>query len=180
MNTSRWAHSIDKTTLDFITAFGHLNEQELNWKPDPQIWSVGQNIHHLIVINQTYFDLIQKVRDSKYTLHWLSRFGWIVNFFGKFILKSVQPDRKNKIKTFPIWEPSASNIERNILMQFKQHQDALKKLIEDCNDLLDQEQVIASPANKLIVYKLETAFDIIVAHEQRHLEQARQVLETDR
>ena len=37
--------------------------------------------------------------------------------------------------------------------------------------------VISSPANKNIVYKLEVAFDIIVSHEQRHLEQAREVLQ---
>jgi hypothetical protein len=36
--------------------------------------------------------------------------------------------------------------------------------------------IISSPANKNIEYKLETAFDIIVAHEKRHLEQAREVL----
>jgi len=27
----------------------------------------------------------------------------------------------------------------------------------------------------MIVYKLETAFDIMVAHEKRHLEQAREI-----
>jgi hypothetical protein len=37
--------------------------------------------------------------------------------------------------------------------------------------------VISSPANKNIVYKLETAFDIIVSHEQRHLEQAKEILQ---
>ena len=30
-------------------------------------------------------------------------------------------------------------------------------------------------ANKNIVYKLETAFDIIVTHEERHFEQAKEV-----
>jgi hypothetical protein len=41
---------------------------------------------------------------------------------------------------------------------------------------LEKGTVISSPANKYIVYKLETAFDIIVAHEERHLEQAKEVL----
>jgi hypothetical protein len=42
---------------------------------------------------------------------------------------------------------------------------------------VDKGTIISSPANKIIVYKLEIAFDIIVAHEKRHLEQAREVLQ---
>ncbi len=38
-------------------------------------------------------------------------------------------------------------------------------------------QYKTSPANKNIIYTLETAFDIIVTHEQRHLAQAKEVLE---
>jgi hypothetical protein len=41
---------------------------------------------------------------------------------------------------------------------------------------LNGKTVIASPASKMIVYTLDTAFDIIVTHERRHLEQAREVL----
>jgi hypothetical protein len=50
------------------------------------------------------------------------------------------------------------------------------KKIEEAKELVAKGTVIASPANKNIVYKLETAFDIIVSHEQRHLEQAKEVL----
>jgi hypothetical protein len=26
--------------------FGHLNKQQLNWKPDADSWSVGQSLEH--------------------------------------------------------------------------------------------------------------------------------------
>ena len=53
----------------------------------------------------------------------------------------------------------------------------LKKRIENSRDLVEREIIISSPANKNIVYKLETAFDIIVTHEKRHYEQSRVVLQ---
>jgi hypothetical protein len=101
-----------------------------------------------------------------------------VRFFGKVIPDSVQPDRRKKMKTFPIWQPSQSEIAADILQQFENHQEQLKNLIESSSDLLDQRAIISSPANKNIVYTLETAFDIIVTHERRHFEQAKEVLAT--
>ncbi|RAV99463.1 DinB family protein [Pseudochryseolinea flava] len=171
-----WHPTIDKTTKDFVSTFGDLNERQLNWKPAPQTWSIAQNIDHLIVINNSYFDWIADIRNGKHQVHWLSKFNFMVNFFGKSILKSVQPDRKNRMKTFPRWEPSASTIPGDILEKFQHHQDDLKTLIANSQDLLEKGTVISSPASQVIVYKLETAFDIIVAHEQRHLEQAKEVL----
>jgi hypothetical protein len=79
------------------------------------------------------------------------------------------------MKTFPIWEPAISLVRSDILDQFEKHQQELKQLIASSEDLLEEGTVISSPANRMIVYKLETAFDIIVAHEKRHLEQAREV-----
>ncbi|MDZ7650490.1 MAG: hypothetical protein U5K54_26955 [Cytophagales bacterium] len=69
----------------------------------------------------------------------------------------------------------ASNFGSDILLRFEKHQDELKKLIESSQDLIEKNVVISSPANKMIVYKLETAFDIMVAHEKRHLEQAKEI-----
>lgn len=79
------------------------------------------------------------------------------------------------MKTFPIWEPAISLIRGDILDQFEKHQQALKHLITSSEDLMENGTVISSPANRMIVYKLETAFDIMVAHEKRHLEQAREI-----
>jgi hypothetical protein len=99
-----------------------------------------------------------------------------VRFFGKVVLDAVKPEQKKKTKTFPIWEPSPSNIAGDILDRFKVHQDELKAQITASEDLLKNGVIISSPANRNIVYRLETAFDIIVTHEYRHLEHADAVL----
>ena len=39
---------IDKTTEDFTKSFGSLTPEQMNWKPNPQVWSIAQNIDHLI------------------------------------------------------------------------------------------------------------------------------------
>lgn len=175
MNVQHWLSKIDETTNSFQHAFGLLTESELNWKPNTKTWSVAQNIHHLITINETYYPVVKRVRDGSQKLPWIASVKFMVRFFGNFILDSIEPTRKRKMKTFTLWEPSHSNISGDIVQQFIQHQNELKNLIQSSTDLLDKDVVISSPANRNIVYTLARAFDIITTHEVRHFNQAVEV-----
>jgi len=176
MKLYNWTNRIDDITNSFNNEFGKLTVQQLNWKPTEQVWSVAQNIEHLIIINETYYPTIKAIREGNYKIPSYGKISFIVYFFGKILLNAVHPYGRKKMKTFPIWEPSKSEISVTILERFGKHQSELKKMITNCEDLLLQGQVISSPANKIIVYKLETAFNIIVVHEQRHFEQAKKIL----
>jgi hypothetical protein len=175
MNINVYSDQIDKITSDFTATFGGLTQEQLNWKPDSKTWSIAQNIDHLMVLNQTYFPIIQSIRENKFMLPFIGKIPFLVNFLGKMILSSVQPDRRRKVKTFSIWEPKSSNIDGDILERFRDHQEKLKKLIVDNSDLIEKGVVISSPANKNIVYRLDKAFEIIITHEMRHFEQAKEV-----
>jgi len=172
---NRWIDQIDETTKRFCQTFGELSNEQLNWKPHPATWSIAQNIDHLIVINETYFPVIDSIRKGTYRAPFISKIGFIVSFVGTTVLKAVQPDRKKKMKTLPIWEPTESTVPEGILERFEAHQSKLKDLIRNSKGLVDKRVVISSPANKNIVYKLETAFEIMVTHEQRHYEQSKEV-----
>jgi hypothetical protein len=176
MNTEKWTSKIDFVTESFIGLFYELTEEQMNQKPSESTWSIAQNMEHLIRVNESYFPIIKSMQEGNYKTAFTGNVGFLVNAFGKMILKSVQPDRKKKTKTFGIWEPDKNKIITHILTRFHAHQLELKQTIIDSRHLLEKGTVISSPANKYIVYKLETAFDIIVAHEERHLEQAKEAL----
>jgi hypothetical protein len=175
MNTQAWLTKIDELTQSVQQTFGHLTEPELNWKPNATTWSVAQNIHHLITINETYYPVVASVRAGSQKLPWIARVKFMVRFFGNFILDSVEPTRKRKMKTFPLWEPSQSTISGDIVDQFVRHQNELKNLVQSSQDLISQNVIISSPANRNIVYTLARAFDIIITHEWRHFNQAVEV-----
>jgi len=175
MKVNRWSSDLDEITNSFKQAFGTLTIDELNWKPNASTWSIAQIIHHLIVVNETYYPILEQIRNNTYYSPRFGQIGFLNRFFGKLILSSVQPTQKKKVKTFPIWEPELSAIRSDILKQFEIHQAELKQVIINSADLIAKNTVISSPANRMIVYKLETAFDIMVAHEKRHFKQAQEI-----
>lgn len=165
-----WTEKLDSISRQSLTEFGTLTSELLNWKPNSSTWSIAQNLDHLIVVNETYYPVLASLKEGSYKTPFIAKIGFMVSFLGKTVLKAVQPDRQKKMKTFPIWEPTTSRVSEDILKKFEIHQNELKQKIEQAKGLVEKGTIISSPANRNIVYKLETAFDIIVSHEQRHLE----------
>ena len=172
-----WQNRLDTLTVQFQETFGHLSAEQLNVKPNANTWSIGQNIDHLIVLNRSFYSELEAARNGTQKIGFLGKMGFMQRFFGNFILKSSEPTRRKKIKTFPVWQPEQSNVSADILKQFGEYQEELKDVIVNSKDLLEQKAVIRSPANNMIVYPVEMLFEIIVVHEERHLNQAKEVLE---
>lgn len=170
-----WCKRLDEITDSFQRDFSSLSEQDLNWKPVADIWSIAQIIDHLIVTNRSYFPEVEKARSGKYRLPVTAKLNFLINFFGDLVYKSMLPENSRKIKTFPIWQPASSNIPKEIIKKFADSQTNLKTLIKNSIDLIEKRIVILSPASRIIAYRLDKAFDIIVAHELRHLKQAKEL-----
>lgn len=171
-----WIEHIDAITLEYKRSFGKLRADQLNFKPNPTSWSIAQITEHLILINSSYFPIIEAIEKGSYRVPVHGKWRFMTRFFGRFILQSVHPSRDRKIKTVSIWEPTKSDYPIDLVQQFIEHQDQLKRFVERATSRDLKRTIISSPANKHIVYNLEAALDIIVTHERRHLEQARDLL----
>lgn len=166
---------IDIITNIIESEFGDMTKEQLNQKLNPQAWSIAQILEHLIIINSTYFPIVHALEHGTYTIPFIGKISFIPMFLGKALLASMKGSRKTKTTTFSIWEPSHSEIEADIIQRFRQHQEELKHMIVQCEHHIKAHAIISSPANKYIVYPLSMAIDIIIAHEYRHIEQAREV-----
>ncbi|GAB3663938.1 hypothetical protein GCM10028791_39480 [Echinicola sediminis] len=174
-----WKDTIDQSTQAFISTFGQLTEDQLHAKPNATTWSIAENIQHLIVINQSYFPIFQQLVDGKYEKPFMGNISFLTKALGNMILKSVSPENPKKLKTIPIWSPNKYQPlqkENGLLSAFEAHQILLKEWIDKLMPFLEKNQIIHSPANRLIAYRLDTALDIITTHEMRHFEQAKRLL----
>ncbi len=170
-----WIDRIDSNTQLVVSSFGHLDGDALNKKYAQDVWSIAQNLDHIIRINSSYEPIIAVVKSGKLRLPQIARFPPYVRWMGKMILNSVDPQRHTKMKTFLIWQPSQSHISADIVMIFSAHQDQLKQWIVAVQDFVDKDVVIHSPVNRFVVYSLATAIEIIISHELRHIYQAQEL-----
>ena len=153
-----------------------LSPSQLNWKPDPKKWSIAQCLDHIMVSNKTYYPTFEKLLTHSYRLPLLQRLNPFKKLFGPMMVKSLGPQPTKKFTAPKIFEPSSSDLPGSMVSNFVQHQAILGNYVERLNRLDTKKEVITSPVSGLISYSLEDAMRIISGHEQRHLNQALDIL----
>jgi hypothetical protein len=172
----RWKAQLEEITFGFNSVFDHIDRDTLNYKPNKDKWSIGEIVQHIQLVNESFYPIFDVVAEDYYDPPFLSRFDFIVDFYGRLILKGVEPGRVNKVKTTALWKPQESQVDYKALDRFFNGQTKLGQYVELLIPYAEEEVVIHSPANKFIVYQIDVAIDIIITHEMRHLNQAREVI----
>ena len=171
-----WNKQLEEITFAFSQLFDRIDRTSINFKPNADKWSVGEIMEHIILVNESYYPIFNELTADSYDPPFLSRFDFIVDLYGRMILKSVEPDRNKKYKTQAIWQPGKSEVNYDVLDRFFKSQLVLSKYMKELLPYALEEVVIHSPASKFIVYPINIALDIIISHEKRHLNQASEVV----
>ena len=163
---------------DAEKTFGRLTGDQLNWKPDAEQWSIGECFDHLITANRSYYPAIEKAIAGDRGRTFWERLPLLPGFFGKVLLKSVQPDAGRKLKAPSVFKPASSRISGSLIRDFVAHQGELIGLISRTSGLDPGKIIITSPVAAFITYSLMDAYRVLVAHEKRHFLQAKRVMDT--
>ncbi len=170
---------LESFSIQIDAEFGHLSHKQINWKFHPDNWSVGQCLDHIVKTNQLYFPIFDKLANDDMKKTFWERIPFWSDYIGDMIVRSTQPIPKKKVSTFPVFEPSSSQIEQKVVQQLmKNNEELSQKMME--TDLLDHRKVVVtSPLAKYITYRLHHACTLLVNHEERHMNQARKVMKAD-
>ena len=171
-----YADIIRGISQSFIDEFSYLPLDRLNYKPDENVWSILECTDHIIQSNKQYFPIFDQLAADEYKVPFAGRIPLLPDLFGKMILQGVKPETQRKSKTFPIFAPRSSQYSTSILSEIKPHNEELISHIAQTAHI-NRKQVIASPVNKIITYRLGVLIEILVEHEKRHLQQAIRVRE---
>ena len=163
---------------DAKTLFGHLNPQQLNWKPATDSWSVAQCLDHLISANHEYYPVFDRILKGEYRKTFLHGMPFLPAFFGRVMINAVSPDSQRKFKAPGAMRPSSSSIDSQIVDRFIANQRATLAMMKSLEGRGPSGIIITSPFAGAVIYSLLDAFRLVVAHERRHLAQARRVMET--
>jgi len=156
-------------------AFSSLSLKQLNWKIHPDSWSVGECLSHLINSNNLYLNNFQSILNS-YPSEIEREFPYKQSFFGKMITKAVDPVNVKKSKTFKVFFPDSSNINKSIIDDYVKSSETLIALAEKMRHIDLKKIKLSSTVNFLIRLNLGDPLIIIPKHDKRHLNQADTVI----
>ena len=157
--------------------FEATDQTKLAYSPDKQKWSVTQILEHLNAYNRHYLPLIEK----ELAVVTPTDNPWFTSgYWGEKFTKMMKPSNvyqvKNKMKAMRAYTFSNNlNIE-TVLKEFIAHQDNLIRLLEMAKKR-DLETIrIPITITSLIKLRLGDMLRFLIAHEQRHMIQARNTL----
>jgi hypothetical protein len=154
-----------------------LDEERFNWRPDERSWSVAQCLDHLNVANLAYLDPMRTALNRKGRV----RRGAIQpGFFGRWFVATLEPPPKRRLPAPKKIVPAARKGRDEVIGEWRRIQAEVKELLragaaQDLNGIR-----FVNPFFSLIRFSVGTGFQVIAAHERRHLWQAERVLANPR
>ncbi|GAA3628932.1 DinB family protein [Flavivirga jejuensis] len=169
---------IEKTrqNINQIEALSLKPISELNWKADSNIWSVLECIEHLNLYGDYYLPVIEQSiinNASKPKTYFKS--GALGNYFAKSMLPK---EKLNKMKTFKDKNPNGSDLDKTTLNRFLIQQEKMLDLLDKARKVSLNKTKTSISITKLIKLKLGDTFRVVIYHNERHIVQAINTLET--
>ncbi|KAA9338478.1 DinB family protein [Hymenobacter busanensis] len=161
-----------------LRRFRSLSEDELNRRPAPDKWSVGQCLEHLNIIGGLYLPVInQRLRRAQ------ERGSRPVDTvksgpIGKRLVASMLvPAREKPLKSPQQFAPSGSRLPRTVVEVFLRQLDELLHLLRTAREVNANAVRIPNAIIPLVRLRLTDQFAFLIAHLQRHTAQAERVLD---
>ena len=151
-----------------------LTVAQLNWKPRPDAWSIGQCLEHLCISNEVYVEPIAESLRSHPTgsVDEITA-GW----FGRWFIRNyIEPTTQNKRARAPRKiVPIAKHIDSSILDRFVASNAKVRDIIDRAQEHDVNRVRFKNPFVPLIRFTVGTGLQIIARHNHRHLLQAERV-----
>ena len=152
-----------------------LSKKELNFKPDPNSWSVLECIKHLNIYGDYYLpELERRIRDSRHASEENFKSGRLGNYFSKMMLPG---EDMKKMKTLKSTNPNGSSLDKRTLEDFIAQQKKMLELLEKARKVSLNKTKTSISIAPMLKLKLGDTLRVVIYHNDRHLLQAFRVLE---
>ncbi|SFT37532.1 DinB superfamily protein [Lishizhenia tianjinensis] len=159
--------------LQFAEACKKIDISHLNYKANAESWSVLECIEHLNLYGDFYNpSLKQSLSKAKPAVRRHFKPGLLGNYFTQ----SMYPKEKlNKMKTFKDKNPVGSTLNLSHLDRFINQQHQFIELLKEAEHKnLNFKTPIS--ISKWLKLKLGDTFHFVSAHNERHIQQAKRIL----
>jgi DinB superfamily len=167
---------LDAVVRDAQETFGALDAKQLNWRPDATQWSAAQCFDHLLTVNRQMLRKADEALDRSTARTIWQRLPVLSGLWGRMLIQSQAPGGARKYKAPPDAQPAASGIAADVVQRFVAQQRDAASRARALDEKAAAAAIMTSPFAGFITYSVLDGWRLMVAHNRRHVEQARRVV----
>jgi hypothetical protein len=169
---------LEAVAADVRATFGRLDARQLNWRPDATRWSVAQCLEHLLTANRLMAHAAQDALDGTRPRTIWQRLPVMPGVFGRMLIRSQAPQSTRKFTASPLATPASSDIAAHIVERFVAQGHEQVSWLRALDEERASRVIMTSPFVSFITYSVLDGARLILAHDHRHIEQARRVTQS--
>lgn len=175
----RQLHTTAEAVAREVAAFSERYDADaLLWQPAAGRWSIAECIQHLVITDRAYFEPLDAAINAASPADDVPPFK--PSLFARLFHAFVKPDPRLKTSTLPAMDPSSADLDPDVVFaDFADHQTTMLDLIQRAEGTAFHKQKFASPFLSLVRFTVGEGLWILISHQQRHLQQAQRVTQTD-
>ena len=161
--------------------FLNLDTKTLNWKSNPEKWSIAECLEHLNIYSNFYLDAIEtaieqgKKMQSENQTQFSS--GWLGNYFAESMKVRADGSLKTKMKALKDYNPANSDLDATLVLKdFLANQQKTLALLAAAETINLGKLRVPTSITRFVSMKLGDAFRFVIYHNTRHIIQASNVL----
>jgi hypothetical protein len=150
-----------------------LTPRQLNWKPRPETWSVGQCLDHLCVANEVYLPAISNSLKGRQPA--VVQEITPGRFSQWFIRNYIEPSSETRRGRAPKKITPGTQIEPAVLDRFHRSNAKAREVVQRARNHDVNRIRFKNPFIPVLRFTVGTGLEILARHERRHLLQAERI-----
>ena len=160
-----------------------LTDVQFTWRPPGKPsrgrprwrWSVAECLDHLNVTAREYLPQLDEGIANAIRQGLYSKGPFAYPWLGRMFVKTLEPPPRFRMRSPDVFQPPAARTRREIMAAFRAYQVQYVDRLRQANGLDLARAKVRSAAASWLHMPLGIALAATIAHERRHLWQARQV-----
>lgn len=175
-----WLRELEAVTADAEALVVPLTMEQFTWRPGPNRWSVGECFEHLAIttglVAPSLLAALDKARIAGKAGHPPFDYGLV----GGWFVRSMEKPGKRPTPSPENFVPPSGGTKADVMAHFRQSQHEFKEALESAPGLALDRIKAPSTAKGAGWLRLNVAawFASTLAHQRRHVAQARRVTES--
>jgi hypothetical protein len=170
---ARLAALADANAAEVASVAADLDAARLLWRPSPERWGIADCLEHLITTGAAYHPRLRAALDGAEQAGQrgaaFEDAPWRPTWFGRWFVRAAGPGGRSIRARGPfVPPPGRVDSAARLLAQ----QDELRALIADARGADLRGLKVSSPLSRLLTLRVGEGLELLLVHQQRHLQQA--------